>query len=183
MRHEMLRQMLHGYSVCQSKVLTASMASCCAKSAIQRATLLLRNQVLALLQTLHLEVLARRTAVDVLHVICHGLKVAAGIVAPAQEDVVVLAGLQGLIDGDRGAHEFLLDLPEAVKARLDFEVVVGRGLGDRADNSDVVPLRADVVGGRDDRDVYVCAIGGQSLQNALSPLLAYRVSGQPGSGE
>ena len=74
-----------------------------------------------------------------------GLEVAGGVVALGDEDVVVLAALERLVKRDGRAHELLLNLAEAVETRLDLEVVVRVGLGDGADDGDVVALGADVV--------------------------------------
>lgn len=80
---------------------------------------------------------------------------AGSVVALGEEDVVLLAAVERLVQRDRGAHELLLDLAEAVEARLDLQVVVGVGLGDGADDGDVVALGADVVRPRYHGDVDV----------------------------
>lgn len=80
---------------------------------------------------------------------------ACGVVALREEDVVVCAALQRLVQRDGLAHELLLDLSEAVKTGLELEVVVGICLSDSRDNGDVVTLGADVVGRRDDSNVDV----------------------------
>ena len=110
--------------------------------------------------------------VDVPDVVGGGLKVAAGVVALGDEDVVLGTILKRLVDGNRGTleivsvylsistqvtyHELLLDPAEALDARRQLEVVVRRGLGDGGDDGDPVPLGADVVGGGDAGDVDVC---------------------------
>ena len=83
---------------------------------------------------------------------------ACGVVALREEDVVVCAALQWLVQRDGLAHELLLNLAEAVKTRLELEVVVGVCLSDSRDNGDVVALGAYVVSRRDDSnvDVYEC---------------------------
>lgn len=67
------------------------------------------------------------------------------VVALGDEDVVVCAALKRLVDRDGRAHELLLDLTEAIKTRLNLEVVVRVGLSNGADDGDVVTLGADVV--------------------------------------
>ena len=67
------------------------------------------------------------------------------VVALGDEDVVVCAALERLVNGDRRAHELLLNLAEAVETGLDLEVVVRVGLSDGADDGDVVALGADIV--------------------------------------
>ena len=62
---------------------------------------LLFRDVDALPQTLNLELLAGGAAVNVLDVVRRCLKVAGGIVALGDEDVVLGAVLKGLEDGDR----------------------------------------------------------------------------------
>jgi hypothetical protein len=89
------------------------------------------------------------------HPTCCGLEVACSVVALREEDVVVGAALQWLVEGNGLAHKLLLDLAEAVETRLELEVVVGVCLSDSRDNGDVVTLGADVVGRRDDSNVDV----------------------------
>ena len=74
-----------------------------------------------------------------------GLEVAGGVVALGDEDVVVLAALERLVDRDGRAHELLLDLAEAVETGLDLEVVVRVSLSNGADDGDVVALGANIV--------------------------------------
>jgi hypothetical protein len=74
-----------------------------------------------------------------------GLEVAGGVVALGDEDVVVRAALERLVNRDRRAHELLLDFAEAIETGLDLEVVIRVSLGDGADNGDVVALGANVV--------------------------------------
>lgn len=83
---------------------------------------------------------------------------ACGVVALREENVVVAAALQRLIQRNRLAHELLFNLAEAVKTGLELEVMVGVGLGNRRDNGDVVALGADVVSGRDNGDVDICSM-------------------------
>ena len=82
----------------------------------------------------------------------------AGIVGSADEDVVVLAVGKRLVDGDRWTHELLFYSAETLKPGLKLKVVVGVGLGDGADDGDVVALGADVVGRGNDSDVDVCFV-------------------------
>lgn len=70
---------------------------------------------------------------------------ARGVVALRDEDVVVRAALERLVNRDRRAHELLLDFAEALETGLDLEVVVRVSLSNGADNGDVVALRANVV--------------------------------------
>lgn len=63
---------------------------------------LLFRDVDALPQTLNLELLAGGAAVNVLDVVRRCLKVAGSIVALGDEDVVLGAVLEGLVDGDGG---------------------------------------------------------------------------------
>ena len=80
---------------------------------------------------------------------------AGGVVALGQEDVVVGAALERLVEWDRLAHELLLDLAEAVETGLELEVVVAVAFGNGGDDGNVVALGADVVGRRDNSDVDV----------------------------
>ena len=64
------------------------------------------------------------------------------VVALGDEDVVVCAALKRLVNGNRRAHELLLDLTEAIKTGLDLEVVVRVGLSDGADDGDGKLLRS-----------------------------------------
>lgn len=65
-------------------------------------------------QALYLELLTRAPAVDVLDVVGCGLEVARGVVALGDVDLVLGAVLQGLVQGDGGSQELLLDLAEAL---------------------------------------------------------------------
>jgi hypothetical protein len=87
-------------------------------------TLLLLSNLDTFPQTLNLELLASGAAVDVLDIISGGLKVASGIVALGDEDVVLGSILEGLVDGNRRAHKLLLNLAKAVQTGLEFDVVV-----------------------------------------------------------
>lgn len=130
--------------------------------------LILRNLLLCghldFSKALNDQVLALSPLIDVLDVICNillalvtmndynarnltcrGLEVACRIVALRDEDVVVAAILNGLVQWDGGTHELLLDLAEALEAGLKLEMVVAVTLSDGADNGNVVTLGADVV--------------------------------------
>lgn len=109
-------------------------------------SLLLRN-LDTLPQALNLELLTRAPAVDVLDVIGRCLKVAGGVVALGDEDLVLGAIVEGLVQGDRGSHKLLLDLAEALQTGLELQVVVRGRLGNGRDNGDPVALGADVVCG------------------------------------
>lgn len=78
-----------------------------------------------------------------------------GVVALRDEDVVILAALNGLVERDGRSHELLLDLAQALKAGLELEVVIAVTLGNCRDNGNVVALRADVVRRRDNGNVDV----------------------------
>jgi len=106
-------------------------------------------------QTLDLQLLTHGPPVNISHIIRRGLEMARGIIALGDEDAVLGAIAGGLVQGDGRAHELLLDTAEAVEARLQLEVVVGGGLGDGADDGDVVAAGTDVVGGADHGDVDV----------------------------
>ena len=126
---------------------------------------LLLSKLLVLPESLNLQLLAGRPTVHVSHVVWEmmlvmgqvrerygrltgcGLEVGCGIVALGDENVVLLAALQRLVDRDRGTHELLLDLAQALKARLEFNVVIGILLGNGRDDGNVVALGADVVSG------------------------------------
>jgi hypothetical protein len=82
--------------------------------------------------------------------------VASSIVALREEDVVVLAALEGLVERGGLANELLFNLAKTVKTRLKLEVVVGVGLGNCRNDGDVVALGANVVGGGNDSNVDVC---------------------------
>lgn len=81
---------------------------------------------------------------------------ARGIITPADVDAVLVTAVEGLVERDRWTHELLLDPAEALEARLQLQVVVGRRLGDGGDNGNVIALGADVVRRGDDGDVNVC---------------------------
>lgn len=108
-----------------------------------------------LLETLDNEFLSRNSLVEISDVSCHALKVRAGIVGSADEDLVLCTIGNWLVDWCWVAQELLFNWAEALEASLDFEVVVGIGFGNGADDGDVVALRADVVGGGDHSDVNV----------------------------
>ena len=77
------------------------------------------------------------------------------IITLGNKDVIVDTALQWLIEWNGRTEEFLLDLPEAVKAWLELEVMVAGAFGDGGDDGDVEALGADVMGGGDDSDVDV----------------------------
>ena len=95
---------------------------------------------------------------------------AGSIVALRQEDVVILAALEGLVKRDGLAHELFFDLTKAIKTGLELEVVVSICLGDGRDNGDVVALRADVVSGRNDGDIDICGMSVSGLSLSLVDL-------------
>lgn len=116
---------------------------------------LLLSNLDTLPQTLHLELLARAPAVNVLDIISCGLKVTGGIVTPGHKDLVLGAVIRRLVQGNRGSQELLLDLTEALQTRLQLEVVVGRGLCNRRDDGDPVALGADIVCGGNASNVNI----------------------------
>ena len=69
-----------------------------------------------------------------------------GVVALGDEDIVVDAAFQWLVEGNWWAHELLLDSSETLKARCELEVVICGSFGNGGDNCDVVALGADAVG-------------------------------------
>jgi len=81
--------------------------------------------------------------------------VAGGVIALADVDAVGAAALERLVQRDRRALELLQDAAQPLQPRLQLEVVVGRGLGDRRDYRYVVALGADGVRRGDERDVDV----------------------------
>jgi hypothetical protein len=74
-----------------------------------------------------------------------GFEVAGGIIALREENVIINATLQRLVERDRLAHELLLDAAKPVKTRLELEVVIAVALRNGRDNSDVVSFRANIV--------------------------------------
>ena len=68
------------------------------------------------------------------------------VVALGDEDVVVDAALQWLVERDWWAHKLLFHSSEAFEAGCELQVVVGCRLGDRGDDGDVVAFRAHAVG-------------------------------------
>ena len=77
------------------------------------------------------------------------------VITLRDENLIIHSTLQRFVKWNGRAEEFLFDLSETVQARLELEVVVAGAFGDGGDNSDVVALRADVVGRGNDGDVYV----------------------------
>lgn len=61
-----------------------------------------------LAQALNLELLARGTLVDILHIVGGGLKVRSGVVALGDEDVVLAAVLKRLVQRDGGTLKTIL---------------------------------------------------------------------------
>lgn len=116
---------------------------------------LLLSNLDTLPQALHLELLTRAPAVNVLDVIGCGLEVARGVVALGDVDLVLGAVVQGLVQGDGSSQELLLDLAEALQTGLELQVVVCGCLSDGGDDGNPVALGADVVCGRDAGDVNV----------------------------
>jgi hypothetical protein len=80
---------------------------------------------------------------------------ARSVIALGNEDVVVDTALERLMQRDWRSHEHLLDLAEALEPGLQFEMVVGARLGDGRDDGNIVAFGANVVSGRDDRDIDI----------------------------
>lgn len=116
---------------------------------------LLLSNLDTLPQALHLELLTRTPAVNVLDVIGCCLEVARGVVALGDVDLVLGAIVQGLVQGDGSSQELLLDLAQALQTGLQLQVVVCGCLSDGGDDGNPVALRADVVSGRNAGDVNV----------------------------
>lgn len=116
---------------------------------------LLLYKVLALPEPLNHQRLALCSLVNVLNIICRALEVARGVVTLRQEDVIRASVIHRLIQRDGSAHEFLSDLAQAFKSRLQLKVVVGLAFGDCRYNGNVVTLRADIVCGRNHGNVDV----------------------------
>lgn len=116
---------------------------------------LLLSNLDTLPQALHLELLTRAPAVNVLDVIGCGFEVARGIVALGDVDLVLGPIVQGLIQGDGSSQELLLDLSEALQTGLELQMVVCRCLSDGGDDGNPVTLGADVVCGRNAGNVDV----------------------------
>lgn len=108
--------------------------------------LLLSHQVCTLPETLDDKRFARCACIDIPHIIRGSLEVTGGVVTLRDEDVVVNAGLERLVQWDWWAHELLLNGTKTLKAGCQLKVVVCGGFGDGGDNGDVVALWADVVG-------------------------------------
>ena len=55
-------------------------------------------------------------------------------------------------------HELFFDLAQTLDTRGELEVVVRTCFRNCRNNSDPIPLRADVVGGRDAGDIDICVL-------------------------
>jgi len=102
------------------------------------------------------------------------------IVTLRYEDVVIHTALQRLVKRYWCTHEFLFDLAQSVKARLELKMVVTRALSDSGDDGNVVAFGADVVRRRynGNVDIYDCQRGDGGVL-----WRAYRFSGRPAIGE
>ena len=69
------------------------------------------------------------------------------VITLANVDPIIHATFQRLVDRNRWAREAFRDGAEAFVARLQFEVRVGGGFGDGADDGDPVALGTDIVRG------------------------------------
>jgi hypothetical protein len=78
-----------------------------------------------------------------------------GIVALGDEYVIAHTTLKRLVQRDRRAQEFLLDLAEPLEAGLQLKMMIAITFGDGGNDGDVITLGADVVRRRDDCDVDV----------------------------
>jgi hypothetical protein len=126
------------------------------------ASVVITDQVRSLSQALDNEFMTFCPTVDILDIICGGLKVAGCVVALGDEDIVVHTALKWLIQWDWGTlrmsadlederalrayHELLFNLTEALEAGRQLEMVVCSRLGNCGDDGNVVALRADTVG-------------------------------------
>jgi hypothetical protein len=81
--------------------------------------------------------------------------VAGSIIALREEDVIIDAALQWLVERNRLAHELLLDTAEPVKTGLKLKVMITIAFGDGRNNGNVVSLGADIVGRRYDCDINI----------------------------
>jgi hypothetical protein len=82
--------------------------------------------------------------------------VTGGIIAPREEDLVILTTLERLVKGNRRAHELLFDTSKSVKAGLELEMVVAFAFRDGGNDGDVVAFGTNVVSRRHDGNVDVC---------------------------
>ena len=78
------------------------------------------------------------------------------IVAFRNEDIIIPATLQRLIERDWRTHELFFDLAEPFKAGLEFEMMITGTFGDRRYDRNVIPFWADIVRGGHDGDVDIC---------------------------
>lgn len=69
--------------------------------------------------------------------------------------MIILSGLEGLIQGNRWSGEFLFDPAKSIKARLELEVVIRRALGYGGDNGDIVAFGANIMGRRNNSNVNI----------------------------
>lgn len=74
-----------------------------------------------------------------------GFEVAGSIIALREENVIIDAALQWLVERDRLAHKLFLDAAKSVKAGLELEVVIAVAFRNRGNNSNVVSLWTDIV--------------------------------------
>ena len=75
------------------------------------------------------------------------LEVRCRVIALRDEDVGLLAIVNGLVERNGGSHELLFDLAQTLEASLKLEVVISIVLGDGGHDGDVVALGADVMRG------------------------------------
>lgn len=87
---------------------------------------------------------------------CSGFKVASGIVALGDEDAVSFSALERLVERNGRAPEDLKRLAsETVDTNLQLCFSVAASLGNSGHDSNVVSLRADVVGCANNSNVDV----------------------------
>lgn len=81
-----------------------------------------------------------------------------GVIAFRNEDVVVLAALQWLVQGNGRTHESLLNSAESIETRLKFKVMIAESFCNGGNNSNIVAFGANIVCRRDNRDIDVYQI-------------------------
>ena len=81
---------------------------------------------------------------------------ASSIITFRNEDIIISATLQRLIERDWRTHELFFDLAEPFKAWLKFEMMITGTFGDCRHDRNVISFRADIVrrGYDGDVDIY-----------------------------
>jgi hypothetical protein len=92
--------------------------------------------------------------------------VSGGVVALRDENVVILSTLSRLIERNGRAHELFQEVAsKSIYAVLQLFMMIGLFLGNGGDDSDVVTLRGNIMGGTNDSNVDIC-IRKLSIQDA-----------------